>query len=263
MEIYNFITFALIAGIGIAISCGILGPFLVIKNHSLIGDGLSHVAFLALAIGMLLGNTSIFIIILVEAVAALLILNVESKKISGDSAIGMISSFSLALGIIIASVNRGFSSDIFSFLFGSILFIEKSEVILSVLWALFLIIFISFFYNQIFSITYDEEFSKIQEIDINFYKKLIGVFTGITIAIGIKILGTLLISALIVFPAVSAIEISKTFKGVTLYSIFFSILSVALGIGFSYLLNYPTGATIVLINAFIFFFVHLFKKIYF
>ncbi|MGL5964378.1 MAG: metal ABC transporter permease [Fusobacteriaceae bacterium] len=260
MEIYNFMIFALISGVGIAISCGILGPFLIVKNHSLIGDGLSHVAFLALALGMILGNTSIFMIIFVEAIAALLILNIESKKISGDSAIGMISTFSLALGIIIASTNRGFSSDLFSFLFGSILLVEESEVLISAIWAIFLILFISLSYNQIFSITFDEEFSKIQKININFYKKLIGVFTGITIGIGIKILGTLLISALIIFPTVSAIEISKNFKGVTFYSILFSIISVISGIILSYFLDYPTGATIVLVNALIFFFVHFFKK---
>ena len=254
-EIFNhyFMIKALITGIFIAISCSLLGVFLVLKNMSLIGDGLAHVSFAAIAIGLLVSDKPIIISIPIVIVASFLVLLLKEKaKIDADATIGLLSSFSIAVGVIIASVAKGFNIDLFSYLFGSILFISPSEMILSGLLAIILIVLVLLFYNDLFSITFDENFAKISGIKVRRINYLLSVLISVTIVLGIRIVGTMLISSLIVFPSVSALQISKGFKRTLMFSVLFSMIAVVLGIIFSYILNVPTGALIVIVNAIIF-----------
>ena len=249
----DFMIKALITGIFIAISCSLLGVFLVLKNMSLIGDGLAHVSFAAIAIGLLVSDKPIIISIPIVIVASFLVLLLKEKaKIDADATIGLLSSFSIAVGVIIASVAKGFNIDLFSYLFGSILFISPSEMILSGLLAIILIVLVLLFYNDLFSITFDENFAKISGIKVRRINYLLSVLISVTIVLGIRIVGTMLISSLIVFPSVSALQISKGFKRTLLFSVLFSMIAVVLGIVFSYILNVPTGARIVVVNAIIF-----------
>ena len=249
----DFMIKALITGIFIAISCSLLGVFLVLKNMSLIGDGLAHVSFAAIAIGLLVSDKPIIISIPIVIVASFLVLLLKEKaKIDADATIGLLSSFSIAVGVIIASVAKGFNIDLFSYLFGSILFISPSEMILSGLLAIILIVLVLLFYNDLFSITFDENFAKISGIKVRRVNYLLSVLISVTIVLGIRIVGTMLISSLIVFPSVSALQISKGFKRTLLFSVLFSMIAVVLGIIFSYILNVPTGALIVIVNAIIF-----------
>ena len=249
----DFMIKALITGIFIAISCSLLGVFLVLKNMSLIGDGLAHVSFAAIAIGLLVSDKPIIISIPIVIVASFLVLLLKEKaKIDADATIGLLSSFSIAVGVIIASVAKGFNIDLFSYLFGSILFISPSEMILSGILAIILIVLVLLFYNDLFSITFDENFAKISGIKVRRINYLLSVLISVTIVLGIRIVGTMLISSLIVFPSVSALQISKGFKRTLMFSVLFSMIAVVLGIIFSYILNVPTGALIVIVNAIIF-----------
>ena len=249
----DFMIKALITGIFIAISCSLLGVFLVLKNMSLIGDGLAHVSFAAIAIGLLVSDKPIIISISIVIVASFLVLLLKEKaKIDADATIGLLSSFSIAVGVIIASVAKGFNIDLFSYLFGSILFISPSEMILSGILAIILIVLVLLFYNDLFSITFDENFAKISGIKVRRINYLLSVLISVTIVLGIRIVGTMLISSLIVFPSVSALQISKGFKRTLMFSVLFSMIAVVLGIIFSYILNVPTGALIVVVNAIIF-----------
>ena len=249
----DFMIKALITGIFIAISCSLLGVFLVLKNMSLIGDGLAHVSFAAIAIGLLVSDKPIIISISIVIVASFLVLLLKEKaKIDADATIGLLSSFSIAVGVIIASVAKGFNIDLFSYLFGSILFISPSEMILSGILAIILIVLVLLFYNDLFSITFDENFAKISGIKVRRVNYLLSVLISVTIVLGIRIVGTMLISSLIVFPSVSALQISKGFKRTLMFSVLFSMIAVVLGIIFSYILNVPTGALIVVVNAIIF-----------
>ena len=249
----DFMIKALITGIFIAISCSLLGVFLVLKNMSLIGDGLAHVSFAAIAIGLLVSDKPIIISIPIVIVASFLVLLLKEKaKIDADATIGLLSSFSIAVGVIIESIAKGFNIDLFSYLFGSILFISPSEMILSGLLAIILIVLVLLFYNDLFSITFDENFAKISGIKVRRINYLLSVLISVTIVLGIRIVGTMLISSLIVFPSVSALQISKGFKRTLMFSVLFSMIAVVLGIIFFFFFNVPTGALIVVVNAIIF-----------
>lgn len=249
----DFMIKALITGIFIAISCSLLGVFLVLKNMSLIGDGLAHVSFAAIAIGLLVSDKPLIVSIPLVIIASFLVLLMKEKaKIDADATIGLLSSFSIAVGVIIASMAKGFNIDLFSYLFGSILFISPSEMILSGALAIILLILVLLFYNDLFSITFDENFAKISGIKVRKVNYLLSVLISITIVLGIRIVGTMLISSLIVFPSVSALQIARGFKNTLLYSVLFSVIAIVLGIIFSYILNVPTGALIVVVNAIIF-----------
>ena len=258
----GFMIKALLSGIFIAIACSILGVFLVLKNMSLIGDGLAHVSFAAIAIGLLFSDKPLIIAIPLVIVASFIILIMKEKaKIDADATIGLLSSSSMAIGIIIASVAKGFNIDLFSYLFGSILFISNAETLISLLLAVSIVILVIIFYNDLFSITFDENFAKISGIKVKKINYLLSIFTSITIVLGIRIVGTLLISSLIVFPSVSALQVSRGFKETLVFSVVFSTLAVIIGIILSYILNLPTGALIVIINGIIFIASLILKKI--
>lgn len=245
---YDFIRNAFIAGTLVSLCASLLGVSLVLKRYSMIGDGLSHVGFGALAVAAVMGLSPLKITIPIVVIAAIALLRIsESGKIKGDAAISLISTGALAFGIIIVSVG-GVNTDLNSYLFGSILAISKSDMTLSVILSIIVIILFGVLYNIIFSVTFDERFSKTLGINTGLYNMLIAVLTAVTIVLGMRMLGSLLISALIVLPSLTAMRVFKSFKRVTVFSAVISVFCFFSGMLVSYALNTPAGATVVAAN---------------
>ena len=250
---YGFIQKALLCGILIAICSSLIGIFLVLRNYSLISDGLSHVSFATVSIGLLIGISPILVSIPLVIIASILITKLTEKaNLYGDSAIGLVSGFSLAIGVTIISLGKGFNVDIYSYLFGSILAISSLEVVFSMILFIIVSLMFIFFYNDLFLITFDEEYAKVAKINLKFVNLIFTIIQSITIVIGVKIVGAMLISSLIIFPTIISLQIAKKFKNMVIFSVIISVFSVTAGIFISFLLNTPTGATIVIINTIIF-----------
>lgn len=267
MEILNFLQYAFIqkaffAGSFVAIICSALGLFLVLRKMSLIGDGLSHVSFGAIALGLFFGFYPLYVAIPLVMIASVLILKIsERAKIYGDAAIGIVSAIGIAGGVIIASLSKGFNVDLFSYLFGNILAISNAELIILVLLSLAVLATIYFFYWDLFSATFDEEYAKTTGIKINFINTLLTLLTALTVVLSIKMVGIMLVSALLILPSVTALQISKGFKTAMIIGAIVSVISVFLGITFSFFLDLPTGATIVMVNVVFFGLALLVKKL--
>lgn len=250
---YSFMIRAMIVGGLVALIASILGVVLVLKRYSMIGDGLSHVGFGAMAVSLAFNEAPLVFAIPIVIVAAFLLLRVsENSKIKGDAAIGLISSSSLAIGMIINSLSNGTNIDLNSYMFGSILAIEKSEMILCIILGVIIIGVFIYFYNPIFAVTFDENFAKATGLKVEVYKTVLSVLTALTIVIGMRIMGTLLISSLIIFPALSAMRITKKFKSVMIISVIISLVCFFAGLVASYLIEIPTGASIVVSNLIMF-----------
>lgn len=246
----DFILRAILVGSLIAISCSFLGIFLVLKKYSMIGDGLAHVSFATIAIALLLNKSPLVVSIPLVILSSFLILKLNEKAgLHGDAAIALISSFAVAVGVLITSLAKGFNIDLFSYLFGSILVISKLDVLLSIILSTVVIFITLFFYNNLFAITYDEEFATVIGLNPKSMNYLITILTSITVVLGIRVVGTMLISSMIIFPTVTALQISKGFKDTILIASLISVASVIIGTLLSYILNFPTGAVIVIINA--------------
>lgn len=259
---YTFIQKAFFAGAFVAVICSTLGLFLVLRKMSLIGDGLSHVSFGAIALGLFFGFYPFYIAIPVVMIASLAILKISEKaKIYGDAAIGIVSAIGIAGGVILASVSKGFNVDLFSYLFGNILAISNTEVILSVLLSLVVLAVIYFFYWDLFSATFDEEYAKTTGVKTNFINTLLTLLTAVTVVLSVKMVGVMLVSALLILPAVTALQLAKGFKPAMIIGGVVALLSVLLGITFSFFLDVPSGATIVMVNALFFGIALLYKKI--
>lgn len=259
---YGFMQRALIVGVLIGLSSAMLGIFLVLKKFSMIGDGLAHVSFATVAIALFLGASPLFVSIPIVTVSSILIMNLNEKAgIHGDAAIGLVSSFSVALGVLISSVSGGFNVDLFSYLFGSILAIQKTDLWLSFILAIGVIFTVIFYYNDLFAITHDEAFSSVIGIPTKRRNYLIATLTSVTIVLGIRVVGTMLISSMIIFPTVSALQISKNFKSTIIIAAIISVFSVVVGLLGSYVLNLPSGAAIVMINGIILGIMMLYKGI--
>ena len=250
---YSFMVRAMVVGGLVALIASILGVVLVLKRYSMIGDGLSHVGFGAMAISLAFNEAPLVFAIPIVIVAAFLLLRVsENSKIKGDAAIGLISSSSLAIGMIVNALSNGTNIDLNSYMFGSILAIEKSEMVLCVVLGIVIIGVFIFFYNPIFAITFDENFAKATGLKVEVYKTVLSILTALTIVIGMRIMGTLLISSLIIFPALSAMRITKKFKRVMIISVIISLVCFFAGLVASYLIEIPTGASIVVSNLIMF-----------
>lgn len=243
---HGFIQRALIAGSFIAVLCSTLGVFLVLRRLSLIGDGLAHVTFGSVAVGLFLRTYPFYAAVPIVMLSALGILKlVEKARLYGDAAIGIVSSLGIAGGILIASIAGGFNVDLFSYLFGNILAISTTEVII-------LVIVILFFYQELLSITFDEESAKASGIRTKRINKILVLLTALTVVLAMKLVGIMLISALLILPPVTALQLARGFRATIVISSLAGITSVILGIVISFIANLPTGATIVVIN-FIFF----------
>lgn len=253
MMSYPFIVRAMIVGILVSLCSSLLGVSLVLKKYSMIGEGLSHVSFGAIAIAVALGVSPLKISIPIVMIVAFLLLRIkDSSKIKGDSAIALISSSSLAIGVISIAITTGMNTDVCNYMFGSILAMSKNDVYLSVVLSIVVIFLFTIYYNKIFAITFDENFTKSTGINVNFYNMIIAILTAITIVLGMRMMGAMLISSLIIFPSIISMKIFKSFKSVVMSSGIVSILSFCIGMIISYKFSTPTGASIVVVNIIIF-----------
>ncbi|MBQ7549127.1 MAG: metal ABC transporter permease [Clostridia bacterium] len=260
---YPFVRYAFIVGVLIALCSSLLGVTLVLKRFSFIGDGLSHVAFGAMAIAAVAGLTNEMPLVLVITVisAVLLLRTGQNTKIKGDAAVAMISVGALAIGYLLMNIfskSSNLSGDVCSTLFGStsILTLTKTEVWFSAIFSLLVIAVFIFFYNKIFSVTFDESFARATGIKAGLYNLIIAVVIAVIIVLAMNLVGSLLITALVIFPALSAMRVFKSFKAVTICSAAFSVSCALLGILISILAGTPVGSTIVavdIVGFFIFF----------
>ena len=247
---YDFLIRAVIGGSLIALCAALLGVSLVLKRYSMIGDGLSHVGFGALAIAAAVNAAApLEFAIPIVVIAAFFLLRIsENSKIKGDSAIAIISTASLAIGITVATMTKGMNADINSYLFGSIIAMSQKDIIICIALSVIVIAMYIFFYHKIFAVTFDESFAKATGTKANIYNMIIAFLTALTITVGMKIMGSLLISSLIIFPAITSMRICKRFKTVVICSGIIAVLCSISGLIISYLYNTPTGASIVLTN---------------
>ncbi len=250
---YAFVQRAVLAGCFMALGCSFLGVFLVLRRFSLIGDGLAHVSFATVAIALLLHAQPMVVSIPLVAMASLFILSLSEKaQVYGDAAIGLVSSLGISLGVIISSVAGGFNVDLFSYLFGNILSVSPLEVWLAGgIFALVALVTV-IFYHDLFAITFDEEYARVSGIRVRAVNKILIVLTSLIVVLGIKIAGTMLVSSLIILPAISALQLMRSFRSVIVLAGLFAAFSVAVGIFSSYVLNYPSGAAIVMVNFILF-----------
>jgi ABC-type Mn2+/Zn2+ transport system permease subunit len=246
---YPFLVRALIVGLLVSLCASLLGVSLVLKRYSMIGDGLSHVGFGTLAIATALNVAPLTLSIPVVLLAAFLLLRIsENSKIKGDAAIALISTGALAIGVISISLTTGMNTDVCNYLFGSILSMSHLDVKLSVALSVVVLATFALLYNKIFAVTFDENFARATGIRTGVYKMLIAFLTAITIVLGMRMMGAMLISSLIIFPALTSMRVCKTFKSVTICSAVVSVICYLIGIVASYVYALPTGASVVVIN---------------
>ena len=253
---FPFVQYALIVGVLIALCSSLLGVTLVLKRFSFIGDGLSHVAFGAMAIAAVLRmNNEMPLVLGVTVAAAVLLLRVgQNAKIKGDAAIAMISVGALAIGYLLMNIfptgSSNLSGDVCSTLFGStsILTLTKTEVWLCVVLSIIVVAVFVLFYNKIFSVTFDESFSKAVGTNANLYNLLIAIVIAVIIVLAMNLVGSLLISALVIFPALSAMRVFKSFRSVTVCAAILSVCCATLGLLISIVAGTPVGSTIVAVD---------------
>ena len=246
---YTFMQRALIAGLLISICAALVGVSLVLRKNSMIGDGLSHTAFGAFAIATVLNIAPLWFAIPVVIAASFFVLKLSNnKKVSGDVLIALLSASSLAIGTMAISLTKGVNIDLNSYLFGSILSISQSDVWLSLVLTIAVVLLYVFAHNRIFAITFDEDFAKAIGIKTNVYDAIFAIICSLVIVFGMRLLGALLISSLIIFPTLIAMQFSKSFGRVVVYSVLISVVNFVLGLVISYLITSPTGATVVITN---------------
>jgi zinc transport system permease protein len=247
---FAFMIRAFVVGIAVAISGSFLGSFLVLRRYAMIGHGLAHISFGAVAIALFLGQTPLLVTLPIVVLASLLILYLsENSNIGGDTAIGLLSSFAIALATFLSSLRGGFGTDLNSYLFGSILFLTNVDVILSVVVALLVILMVYVFYDELFASTFDEMYARVNRVNIKTINRLLAILTAVTVTIGIQSIGVLLISSMIIFPTIIALQFRQGFQGTILLAVGVSVVVVFVGILSSYVLNLPTGSTIVMLSA--------------
>lgn len=256
---FSFVRYAFIVGVMIAICSSLLGVTLVLKRFSFIGDGLSHVAFGAMSIAAVLNfSNNMYIVLPITVICAILLLRTgKNTKIQGDAAIAMISVGSLALGYLLMnlfSTSSNVSGDVCSTLFGStsILTLHKSEVWLCIILSVSVILCFIIFYNKIFAVTFDEAFAQAIGTHVPIYNLVIAVIIAVIIVLAMNLVGSLLISALVIFPALSAMRVFKSFKSVTICSAIISVICAVAGLIISILASTPVGSTIVAADIFAF-----------
>jgi len=264
---YPFVRYALVAGVLVALCSSLLGVILVLKRYSFIGDGLSHVAFGAMAIAAVFSVSNEMIVVMPITVicAVILLKRGQNAGVNGDAALAMFSVGAMAVGYLLLntfSTSANIAGDVCSTLFGStsILTLERTDVILCVVMSIVVIAVFVFLYNRIFAVTFDETFSKATGINTEIYNLIIALITAIIIVLAMSMVGALLTSALIVFPALSAMQAIKSFKGVIICSAVISVVAALVGILASILFSTPVGATIVVVNIVIFFMFYLAGK---
>ena len=255
---YDFLRRALLVGFLVSLCAALLGVSLVLKRYSMIGDGLSHVGFGTLAVATALGVAPLKLTIPVVVAAAFLLLQLsENAKIKGDSAIALISSGALAIGVMAISITTGMNMEVYNYMFGSILSVSKEDARLSIVLCIAVLVLFIIFYNRIFAITFDETFAKATGTKVQSYNMIIAFLTAITIVLGMRMMGAMLIS----FPALTSMQIFKKFKSVVISSAVLSVGCFFTGMIFSYVYGTPSGASVVCANLIVFLVFTLIGKI--
>ena len=243
---YGFLRRALLVGLLVALCCALLGVSLVLKRYSMIGDGLSHVGFGAMSAALALGAAPLPVAVPVVVAAAFLLLRIRSDStVNGDAAIAMISSTALAFGLIVTSLSSGSNADAESYLFGSILAMSRADVTLSVLISAVVLVLYVFCYHRMFAVTFDEPFARATGVRTGAYNTLLAVLIAVTIVVGMRLMGALLISSLIIFPALTSMRVCKSFLGVAICSVCVSAVCFFAGMLVSYAYDTPAGASVV------------------
>lgn len=246
---YDFMLRAVLVGGFVSLAAALLGVTLVLKRYSMIGDGLSHIGFGALSVALALNLAPLTVSVPACILAAFFLLKIsESSKIKADAAIALISSSSLAIGVIATSLSSGLSVDVYSYMFGSILSMSESDVYISIALCIIVAAVFVICYHKIFAITFDCDFAKATGVKTNIYNMLIAMLTALTIVVGMRIMGTMLISSLIIFPALTSMRIFKSFKSVVISSAIVSVSCFFIGTLLAYMLSVPTGASVVIVN---------------
>ena len=250
---YPFMVRALIGGILVSLCASLLGVSLVLKRYSMIGDGLSHVSFGALSVALAMGWSPLRVSIPVVVLAAFFLLHItERGRIKSDAAIAMISASALAIGIIVTSMTTGMTTDVSSYMFGSILAMSREDVILAGVLSVIVLFLFIFFYHKVFAVTFDENFARATGVKVSWYHILFAVLTAVTIVLGMRMMGAMLISSLIIFPALTAMRLFKSFRGVMIASGVVSAVCFLAGMVISYQVSTPAGASVVLVNLAVF-----------
>ena len=243
---FPFMQRALIAGVLVSLCAALLGVSLVLKRYSMIGDGLSHVSFGALAIAVALGVTPLWFSIPVVILAAFLLLRVaDNPRWNSDAAIAAMSASSLAIGILVISRTTGMTTDVDNYMFGSVLAMSKTDVALSVVLCLAVLVLFILFYHKLFAVTFDESFSRATGLKVERYNTLLAILTALTIVLGMRMMGAMLISSLVIFPALTAMRLFRSFRGVVVCAAATSVACFCLGLTISFAFSTPVGATVV------------------
>jgi zinc transport system permease protein len=259
---YSFIRRAILVGTLVSFCAALLGVSLVLKRYAMIGDGLSHLGFGILSIAVAIGWSPLYVSIPVVTISAIFLLKIGTKsKTQSDSAIGIISSSSLAIGVAVTSVTTGINTDVWNYMFGSILVMNTGDIILSIIVSLIVAVLFIIYYRKLFAITFDENFARASGLNVTWYTNIIAILTAIIIVVGMRMMGTMLISSIIIFPAITSMRVFKTFKKVVISSGLISVFSFLIGIYFSYIYSISTGAMIVIVNLILFVIFTLIDKI--
>jgi zinc transport system permease protein len=250
---YGFLQRALLAGIFIAVACALLGVFLILRRDSMIGHGLAHITFAGVALGLFLKIIPLGIALAVAVLTALGIMKLKEKAgLYGDTAIAIFSSVGLAVGIVLATLAQSYNVDLFGYLFGDILAIEASEVWLSVALAVIVVFIVILNYHRFMYMTFDREAAKVSGVKVGRLDVLLTVLTAVTVVLGMKVVGILLVSALVVIPAAAGLQLASNFKQAIIFSSLVAVVSVLFGLFLAYSFDLPASGTIVILS-FLFF----------
>lgn len=259
---YPFMQRALIAGVLVSLCAALLGVSLVLKRYSMIGDGLSHVSFGALAVAVALGFTPLWFSIPVVILAAFFLLRMANDPHwNSDAAIAVMSASALAIGIIVISQTTGMTTDVDNYMFGSILAMRREDVALSVLLSAAVLVLFVLFYHKLFAVTFDESFSRATGLKVARYNTLLAILTALTIVLGMRMMGAMLISSLVIFPALTAMRLFRSFRGVVVCAAVTSVLCFCAGLTASFALSTPVGASVVCANLMLFLLACLVQKL--
>lgn len=252
----SYVLYPFIAGIAVSLIAALIGVSLVQKRYSMIGDGLSHVGFASLAISTAVGMAgSLWISLPIVTLSAVFLLRLrENSKMKGDAAIAILSTGALAIGTVIAQKSTGLGGDVCNYMFGStsIFAMTPSDFVTTVVLSLLMLVLYLFFYHKFFLVSFDESFGKAIGVRVSLYNTFLAVLTAVTIVIGMKMMGAMLISSLVVFPTLTAMRVCKTFRSVTVASAILSVLTYVCGFAISIWCSTPPGATIVIVDIAVF-----------
>lgn len=258
---FGFIQRAVIAGCFIGVCCAVLGVFLVLRRLSLIGEGLAHFSLAPIGFALMLGIYPLYVAVPMGILASFWILHLANRaNMYGDAAIGLVSAIGVATGVIMASLGSGFNVDLFGYLFGDILAVSRLESAMTIALSFVVLLLVLINYQELFAIAFDEEYARVVGLNTVRTNQILVILTTFTVILGIKVVGIMLVSSLIIFPAVTALQLSKGFKTAIIIAAIASVCSVVMGIVLAFLFNLPAGATIVIVN-FVFFLVSYATKL--